>query len=120
MSAKELERKSQIERALDKRITQKEAAQNLEISERQIRRLIQQFRKEGAGGLVSKKRGVPSNRKISAEVEKQAIAFMTSTLLRDGTSIDDRSRNTSGQDQETCRSKLYARASALSGGASAN
>jgi transposase len=83
MSAKELERKSQIERALDKRITQKEAAQNLGISERQIRRLIQQYRKEGAGGLLSKKRGVPSNRKISAEVEKQAIAFMTSALLRD-------------------------------------
>ena len=83
MSAKELERKSQIERALDKRITQKEAAETLGISERQIRRLIQQYRKEGAGGLVSKKRGVPSNRKIAPEVEKQAIAFMTSALLRD-------------------------------------
>ncbi len=83
MSAKELEKKSQIERALDKRITQKETAETLGISERQIRRLIQQYRKEGAGGLVSKKRGVPSNRKISAEVEKQAIAFMTSALLRD-------------------------------------
>jgi transposase len=76
MSVKELERKSQIERALDKLITQKEAVQNLGISERQMRRLIQQYGKKGAGGLVSKKRGVPSNRKISAEVEKQAIAFL--------------------------------------------
>lgn len=83
MSDKELERKSQIERALDKRITQKEAAEKLGISERQMRRLIQRYKKEGAGGLVSKKRGVPSNRKISAEVEKQALAFMTSALLRD-------------------------------------
>ena len=83
MSAKELERKSQIERTLDKRITQKEAAETFGISERQIRRLIQQYRKERAGGLVSKKRGVQSNRKISPEVEKQALAFMTSALLRD-------------------------------------
>lgn len=83
MSAKELERKSQIEKALDKRITQKEAAEKLGISERQMRRLIRQIRKDGAAGIVSKKRGVPSNRKIPEGVEEQALAFITRPLLRD-------------------------------------
>lgn len=83
MSDEELERKSQIEKALDKRITQKEASKKLGISERQMRRLIQRFKKEGAGGLVSKKRGLPSNRRVAEEVEKKAIAFMTRPMLRD-------------------------------------
>jgi len=83
MSNKELERMSEIERALDKRITQKEAAEKLGISERQMRRLIQQFKKDGAAGIVSKKRGVPSNRKIPEEVENKAIALMSRPILRD-------------------------------------
>lgn len=83
MSAKELERKSQIEKAVDKRVTQKEAAEKLGISERQMRRLIRQFKKDGAAGIVSKKRGVPSNRKIPEGVEKQAMVFITKPMLRD-------------------------------------
>lgn len=83
MSDEELERKSQIERALEKRITQKEGAKKLGISERQMRRLTQRFKNEGAGGLVSRKRGQPSNRRIPEEVEKKAIAFITRPMLRD-------------------------------------
>ncbi len=83
MSNKELERKSEIERALDKRITQKGAAIKLGISERQVRRLIQQYKKDGAGGIVSKKRGIPSNRKIAEEVKNKAMGFMNRPMLRD-------------------------------------
>jgi transposase len=83
MSNKELERKSEIEKALDKRITQKEGAEKLGISERQMRRLIQLFKKGGTAGIVSKKRGVPSNRKIPEEVENKAMAFISRPILRD-------------------------------------
>ena len=41
------------------------AARLLERSERQVWRLLKEFRAEGAPGLISKKRGRPSNRKTS-------------------------------------------------------
>ena len=63
MTSKELARKTEVERALDHRITQKEAAARLGISERQFRRILRRYRQEGDGGLVSKKHRQPSNRK---------------------------------------------------------
>ena len=72
MNSKELAQKAEIERALDKRITQKEAALRLEISERQVRRWIQSYRREGVSGIVSKRRGRPSNRKTD-QVQKEAV-----------------------------------------------
>ena len=63
MTSKELARKTEVERALDHRITQKEAAARLGISERQFRRILRRYRQEGDGGLVSRKRRKPSNRK---------------------------------------------------------
>jgi len=64
MSNEELRRKSVIEGVLEKRESQKEAAMNLGISERQFRRILRRYRKEGVAGIVSKKRGVPSNRRM--------------------------------------------------------
>ena len=65
MTSKELARKTEVERALDHRITQKEAAARLGISERQFRRILRRYRQEGDGGLVSRKRRKPSNRKTN-------------------------------------------------------
>ncbi len=52
MSNKELARKTEVERVLDQRITQKEAAKKLEVSERQFRSILYRYRQEGDGGLV--------------------------------------------------------------------
>jgi transposase len=49
------------------------AAQLLGHSERQVWRLLKAFRAEGAAGLVSKKRGRPSNRKTAAAVRTAAL-----------------------------------------------
>ena len=68
MTEEELARKSEIERVMEKRTTQAEAAIKLGLSERQFRRILQRYRKEGVSGLVSKKRGVPSNRKTNESV----------------------------------------------------
>jgi transposase len=49
------------------------AAQLLGRSERQVWRLLKAFRAEGAAGLVSKKRGRPSNRRTAAAVRTAAL-----------------------------------------------
>lgn len=64
MSTKELRRLHVIQQVVDKTITQREAAQLLRLSDRQIRRLVTRVRAEGARGLVHRSRGRPSNRAI--------------------------------------------------------
>jgi transposase len=49
------------------------AAQLLRRSERQVWRLLKAFRSDGAAGLISKKRGRPSNRKTAAAVRAAAL-----------------------------------------------
>jgi transposase len=49
------------------------AAQLLWRSERQVRRLSKAFRSAGAAGLISKKRGRPSNRRTAAAVRAAAL-----------------------------------------------
>ena len=49
------------------------AAQLLGRSERQVWRLLKAFRAEGAPGLISKKRGRPSNRKTSKAVRSAVL-----------------------------------------------
>jgi transposase len=51
------------------------AAQLLGRSERQVWRLLKAFRAEGASGLISKKRGRPSNRKTS-EAMRSAVLWI--------------------------------------------
>ena len=70
MSQKELSRLEIIQRAIDKRIKQTEASKQLNLSYRQTKRLVKNYLKEGAQGLVSKKRNQPSNRKFSANLSK--------------------------------------------------
>ncbi len=43
MSSKELARKTEVERVIDHRITQREAANKLGVSERQIMRILQRY-----------------------------------------------------------------------------
>ena len=49
------------------------AAQVLGRSERQVWRLLKVLRRDGAAGLISKKRGRPSNRKTAAAVRAAAL-----------------------------------------------
>ena len=81
MSNEELHRKSEIEGVLEKRKSQKEASLKLGISERQFRRILQRYRKEGVAGIVSKKRGVPSNRRMSQDTREVVEAFINDPLM---------------------------------------
>lgn len=72
MSAKERDRLVVIEAVNAKRLTQRQAAEQLGISERQVRRSLQRFRAQGDAGLLHRSRGQPSNRRVPPAVEQQA------------------------------------------------
>ena len=73
MSLSELKRLKVIQEAIDKHITQKTAASIIELSERQIRRLVRAVRDEGGRGIVHKGRGRSSNRRIAEKVKSKAL-----------------------------------------------
>ena len=73
ISERELTRLEVMQRVKDKRLRQKEAAQLLGISIRQVKRLWCAYRKQGAKGLISARRGKPSNNRLDAGVTQQAL-----------------------------------------------
>jgi len=76
MSATELSRLEVMERLAEKRLSQKEAAEMLDVSVRQVKRLLRNYRQGGASGLVSQRRGKSSNHQISAEVKQKVLDFL--------------------------------------------
>ena len=61
MSTKEIDRLEVVRRVLERGLTRVKAAELLGLEERQVRRLCAAYEAEGAGGLVSRRRGQPSN-----------------------------------------------------------
>ena len=73
MSNQEITRLEVIQRLKEKRLTQKEAAGMLQLSVRQIKRLYRAYKGLGAKGLISARRGKPSNHQLKTEVVQQAL-----------------------------------------------
>lgn len=78
MSTKEISRLKVMGQLQEKRITQKVAAKVIGISERQVKRLWKRYREKGASGLVSGRRGKPSNNRMAAETMQLAVDWLTS------------------------------------------
>jgi hypothetical protein len=76
MSSRELDRATMLQRVLDKKLTQKAAAQSLGLTDRQLRRLIVKYRADGVAGLAHRARGLPSNNHLSEATKEQAIALV--------------------------------------------
>jgi transposase len=76
MSAKELNRLEVMQRLSEKRMSQKEAGWILDLSTRQIKRLLNAYRRKGAAGLVSKHRGRKGNNRLPEEVKKRALNLL--------------------------------------------
>ncbi|MGH8588990.1 MAG: helix-turn-helix domain-containing protein, partial [Gammaproteobacteria bacterium] len=72
MSGKEIKRLEVLRRLEDGVLRQREAGRVLGVSERQVRSLARRYAALGAAGLVSKRRGQPSNRRLD-EAVKQTI-----------------------------------------------
>src|SRR4051795_8250442 len=76
MSDKELTRLEVLRDLDQQRLTPTAAAQLLRLERRQVFRLLKAYRAEGAAGLVSKRRGRPSNRCQPAELRATALAII--------------------------------------------
>ena len=76
MSRRELDRAEVLSRVVARRLTQREAARQLGVSERHVRRMLAAFETEGPAGLVSRKRGRPSPRRIADEVRERALTLV--------------------------------------------
>ena len=76
MSQKEIDRLEIIQRIEGKQISQAEGAKQLGLDVRQTRRLQERYRRYGAAGLISKRRGQPSNNQLSAACKQQAVALI--------------------------------------------
>lgn len=68
MSQKEAERLAVIAQVLGGGLGQSQAASTLGLSVRQVKRLCRRVRQQGAGGLISRRRGRPSPRRIAAQL----------------------------------------------------
>lgn len=76
MSKQELGR-AQVLRQLDEgRLKQRQAAQQLNLSLRQIKRLLKAYRSVGAEGLISKKRGRPSPNQLDPRTKHRALELL--------------------------------------------
>ena len=68
-----------LNRLLAGQLTATEAAVLLTLSERQVRRLLAAYRKEGAAALAHGNRGKKPKQRISDQVRHQVIALATTT-----------------------------------------
>lgn len=76
MSTKELSRLEVMQRLAEKRMSQKEAGRILDLSTRQIKRLLRAYRQHGAASLVSKHRGRKANNRLAEEVKRKALNLL--------------------------------------------
>ena len=81
MTEEELKRKTIIEQAVEKRISQKEGARRLGISERHFRRILSRYRAKGDIGLVSGHRGKPSNNWMKEQLRNEVGKFVSEPIL---------------------------------------
>ena len=72
MSQPELTRLEVIQRVKRKTLKQRRAAELLSISVRQVKRLCKAYQVSGAAGLISKRRGQPSNNRLSEKTINKA------------------------------------------------
>jgi len=82
MTQAERDRLVALKKAKKKLITQREAAEELGITERHVRRLLRELKRRGDKAVVHALRGLPSNRKIGAEREQEAVAILSRPVYR--------------------------------------
>ncbi len=76
MSNKELDRLKIIEQLAQKLINQRQAANILGLSTRQVKRLVKGYKIHSPKGIVSKKRGMASNRSLPVSKVELAKALI--------------------------------------------
>lgn len=76
MSQKEVKKVQILELLKEKKISQGEGARRLAITTRQVRRLSKRYQMAGIEGVISKKRGNASNRRLDDTIRRTAIDLL--------------------------------------------
>jgi transposase len=76
MSQEERDYLDWLKRARDGKITQREAAERMGVSERWVRKLLRRMKAKGDAVVVHGLRGRASNRKVPAKTRKQAMVIL--------------------------------------------
>jgi transposase len=82
MTQAERDRLVALKKAKKKLITQKQAAEELGVTERQVRRLLRGLRGRGDKAVSHALRGLPSNRRISAETRQEALTILSKPVYQ--------------------------------------
>jgi hypothetical protein len=82
MTQKERDRLVALKKAKKKLITQKQAAAEIRVSERQLRRMLRNLKERGDKAVIHAARGRRSNRKIADEKREKAIRILNQEVYR--------------------------------------
>lgn len=82
MTQAERDRLVALKKAKRKLITQREAAEELGLSIRQVKRLLYALKKRGDKAVVHGLRGKPSKRRIAEGIEKQAVKILSAEVYQ--------------------------------------
>jgi|ERR1700733_13465891 len=82
MTQAERDRLVALKKAKKKLITQKQAAEELGISERHVRRLLRALKRRGDKAVVHALRGLPSNGQVDVETQGEAVAILSRPVYR--------------------------------------
>src|SRR5437868_9643255 len=69
-----------LKKAKKRLITQREAAEELDLSVRQVKRLLYALKKRGDKAVIHGLRGKPSKRKIADSMEKDAVRILSTPV----------------------------------------
>jgi transposase len=76
MSQEERDCLDYLKRVKERRMSQREAGEKMGVSARWVRKLVKRMGKQGDAVVVHGLRGRPSNRKLAAETQRQALAML--------------------------------------------
>lgn len=71
-----------LKKTKKKLITQREAAEELELSVRQVQRRLDALQERGDRAVIHGLRGKPSNRKINESIEREAIRILSKPVYQ--------------------------------------
>ena len=76
MSQRELSRLEAMQKIAAKILTRRKAGELLSLSSKQVGRLYKRYKKEGATGLISKRRGQSSNHRLPEELYERVTRLI--------------------------------------------
>ena len=82
MAQQDRDRLVALKKAKKRLITQRQAAEEIGRSERQVRRLLRKLKSKGDQAIVHASRGQPSNRRLDEAVKRKALEILSGEVYR--------------------------------------